>query len=318
MKLTADYHIHSNNSKFKRTRATIAEIARKANSLGLKEIAITDHGFKHFFAADKQKLLAAKKEILEINTSIGTNVLLGIEADIISSNGDLDVDAETLANIDILMIGYHKMIKTDFASYFGKQNNSYDAIEKATDAYINAIKKYDVDIVAHPGRGIKVDLYKLGRACAKFDVLIELNNRHCDYTAEEMGDLLRSGCHFVVSSDSYGAGLVGRVDNAMLLIEQYDIPSDRIINVDFGENYKSELDKEIDEDFKRYQDYIKSHKSINYGLSNETEMALSNIAKEKGYNLDVVEDKIDYKALLSDEQRRTVERAEAIIKKNKK
>lgn len=317
MKLTADYHIHSNNSKFKRTKSSITDIAKRANALGLDEIAVTDHGFKHFFAADKQKLLNAKKEVLEINTSIGTNVLLGVEADIISANGDLDVDNETLAVIDILLIGYHKMIKTDFASFFGKQDNSHEAIEKVTDAYINAIKKYNVDIVAHPGQGIKVDLYRLGKACAKYDVLMEINNRHCDYTDEEMGDLLRSGCQFVVSSDSYGTGLVGRVDNAMLLIEKYNIPSDRIINVDFGENYKSALDKEIDEDFERYQKYIKNRK-VGYNLSNETEDALSKIANEKGYELEVIEDKIDYKALLSDKERQTVERAEAIISKNKK
>ncbi len=320
MKLTADYHIHSNNSRFKISKSSIAEIARRANSLGLREVAITDHGYKHIFAADKQKLLAARDDIFDLNASLGTNVLLGVEADILSENGDLDVDDETLAAIDILIIGYHKMIKTDFASYFGKQKLSHEEIERATDAYVNAIKRYDVDIVAHPGKGLKVDLYRLGKTCAEYNVLIEINNRHCDYSEPEIRDLIRSGCQFVVSSDAYGAEQVGKVDNAMLLIEKYDIPSDRIVNVEYGDRYKSELDLEIEEDLKRYERLIKKQNaSAGFDeLSDETEYKLRAIAKEKGLQLEEVnDDKIDYKELLSEEERAIVERAEEFLRKNK-
>ena len=321
MKLLADYHIHSNNCKFKIVKSSIEDIARKANSMGLKEIAITDHGYKHFFASNKQKLLASRKIIKELNSTLDTNVLLGIEADVLSEDGTLDIDNETLANIDVLIIGYHKMIKTDFASYFGRQKNTKEAISSATDAFVNAIKRYDVDIVAHPGAGIKLDLYRLGKTCAEYDVLVEINNRHADFSDDEMKDLIRSGCQFVVSSDSYGVNSVGKVDNALELIKKYEIPSDRVVNVEFFESDKTQLDKEIDSDLERYQKLMdkKTDKSRASELSDETELMLREIAREKGLDDEDNEGILkDYKQLLSDEERLIVERAEEYLKRHKK
>ena len=319
MKLTGDYHIHSRNCRFRISKSTIEEIARAANAQGLEEIAITDHGYSHFFAADKKTLLASRDKINEINMSLGTNVLLGVEADILSEDGTLDVDDETLAAIDLLIIGYHKMIKTDFASYFGKQENTHEAVMAATDAYVNAIKRYNVDIVAHPGAGFKGDLFRLGKVCADYDVLVELNNRHVDFSDEEMSDLLRSGCHFVVSSDAYGAKAVGKVDNVFKLIQKYDIPQDRIINVEFEHGFKSQIDYEIEQDRVRLAEHLKNKKKSQFEdtLSPEISAKLREIAKEKGLDLESDFDaaSIDYKALLSDEERAVVERAEEYLKK---
>lgn len=317
MRLIADYHIHSNNCKFRVAKSSIEEIARKANSLGLKSIAITDHGFKHKLAANKKKLFEAREIINKINMSSGTEVLLGIEADILSEDGLIDIDEQTLEIIDVLIIGYHKFIKTDFASYFGRQKGGHEAISLATDAYINAILKYDVDIVAHPGHGVKIDLFRLGKVCAEYDVLMELNNRHCDYSEEDMADLLRSGCSFVVSSDAYAENNIGEVDNVFNLIEKYNIPTERIVNVDFDSSSQSEIEKLIEEDYERYRKVMASKKKKYGDLSDETERRLNEIAKAKGiYQED--ENEIDIKEFLSDEDRIMVERAEAYIKKHKK
>ena len=124
MKLVGDYHIHSNNSRFKLSKSSVEDIIKRANMVGLYEIAITDHGYNHFYAANKQKLLQSREIIKELSDSLNIRVMLWIEADIISKDGTLDVDQETLDNIDLLTIGYHKMIKTDFASYFGRQKNT--------------------------------------------------------------------------------------------------------------------------------------------------------------------------------------------------
>ena len=318
MKLIADYHIHSNNSKFGLSKASIEEIARKANSVGLKEIAITDHGFKHFFATSKDKLIKARELIDELNESMGIKILLGIEADVISAAGDIDVDDETLQMIDMLLIGYHKMIKTDFATFFGGQRKNIGAIEKATDAFINAISRYNVDIVAHPGNGLKLNLYRLGKFCAENSVFIELNNRHHNYTKQEINDLIRSGCEFVVSSDAKNEFSVGNVDRVIDFVLKNNIPTERIINYDFGNGKRLEIDKEIEEDMKKYNELFQNNKNERKAeLSDETEKRLNDIAREKGLIEDNQEE-VDYKLFLTPEERRIVERAEEFLKNHKK
>lgn len=319
MKLIADYHIHSNNSRIKKTKSSIEEIARAANVLDLKQIAITDHGFKHFYASNKQKFMQNRKIVNDLNEVISTEVLLGIEADIISHDGTIDVDQETLDMVDILIIGYHKMIKTDFTSFFGGQKKTHEAISLATDAYVNAIKRYNPDIVAHPGEGLKIDLYRLGKVCAEYDVLVEINNRHCDYSENEMRDLIRSGCSFVVSSDSYGAASVGKVDKAFALIEKYNIPSDRIVNVAFADSELSEIESEIEKDYERYLKLTKKQKNIyDEVLSDETEERLKVIAEEKGLKIKSQDEEFNHLDILSDEDRRFIEEVQQYLDRHKK
>ena len=87
MKLLADLHTHSKNSRFGHGKNTIEEMAISANEIGLVEIGITDHGYSHVFKTNKQKLKQARKIIDEINSWSKTKVLLGIEADIIKDIG---------------------------------------------------------------------------------------------------------------------------------------------------------------------------------------------------------------------------------------
>lgn len=264
-----------------------------ANELGLKEIGVTDHGFAHIFGTNKEKLIAARELIDEINTWSKTKVLLGVEADIISEDGTIDIDADALSLIDILLVGYHKVIRTDFAGFLGGQKGE-DAEERATNAYINAIEKYPVTILVHPGSILKVDMYKIGCACRDKGVMVEINNRHLTWTEEDVMNLLASECMFVVSSDAHSREKVGEVDKAFELIKKYDIPSELVANVEFEENERSERDKESDMYYGIYkqkqeeklQKQKELEKSKDYEFSNkiskEMEDALAKIAQEKG------------------------------------
>ena len=53
MKLLADLHTHSKYSRFGHGKNSIEEMAIAANEMGLVEIGITDHGYKHFFRTTK-------------------------------------------------------------------------------------------------------------------------------------------------------------------------------------------------------------------------------------------------------------------------
>lgn len=294
MKLLADLHTHSKYSKFFHGKNTIEQMAITANELGLVEIAITDHSFKHFFGTNIVNLLKAREEIDEINKWSKTKVLLGIEADIISEDGTIDIDEDVASLIDILIIGYHRMIKTDFAGFFGNQKKDKASINKATRAYINAIEKYPVTIVSHLDSVLKTDLYKIGKACADKGVMVEINNRHCNWTEDQVNDLIASGCMFVISSDAHRREDIGVVTNAMKIVKKYNIPRELIANIELEESEKSEDDKEIDGYYGIYQAKQKAKEEreerleeirktqFTNNLSDEMERKLRQIAKEKG------------------------------------
>lgn len=304
MRLIADFHTHSKYSRFNHGKNKIEEMVIAANEMGLKEVAITDHGFKHFFRTNKFNLYKAREIIDEINEWSKTKVLLGIEADIISADGTLDVDSETLSVLDILLVGYHKMIKTDFAGFFGGQKKTQEAVDIATQAYINAIERYPITIITHLNSVIKTDLYQIGKACARKGVMVEINNRHMTWTDDDINDLLASECMFVVSSDAHRREDVGKVDNALDVIKKYDIPSELIANVDFDYAEKTDRDKEASFYFELYQqrkkqraDYEELSKKNNKKrftnkLSDEMEVALRKIANEKGLKYETPQDDI--------------------------
>lgn len=302
MKLLADLHTHSKGSRFFHGKNTIEEMAREANSIGLKEIAITDHGFKHLCHTSKAYLKNARKVIDEINEWSQTKVLLGVEANIISEDGTIDVDIETLSLLDILVVGYHKMIKTDFAGFFGGVSKTEEARQKCTNAYLNAIKKYPITIISHPDSVLDTDLFEIGKACAEKGVMVELNNRHLTLNEDKIYELLASGCMFVVSSDAHSREEVGRVDKCFEFIKKYNIPSELIANVEFSYDEKSEEDKAFtpylmiyqqlkknrEEKIKKLEEKKRNHFTNN--LSDEMESALKNIAKEKGLKYSPLEE----------------------------
>ena len=296
MKLLADYHVHSKNCKFFHAKNSIEEMAYAANAMGLQEIAITDHGFRHLCGTNKQKLKKAREVIDEINTWSTTKVLLGIEADIIAEDGTIDVDNETLTMIDILVVGYHKLIKTDFASYFGKTDGSKEAKDRCTRAFVNAINRYPVNIISHLDSVLTTDLYEVGKACRERGTMVEINNRHTKWNQDQVDELIASGCIFVVNSDAHCREDIGVVDKAFDIIKKYNIPSECVANVEFEYEEKSENDKQTEVAFSLYrkkqeelakeQEEKQEKKRYEYteSLSPEMEKALAEIAKEQGLN----------------------------------
>ena len=107
------------------------------------------------------------------------------------------------------------------------------------------------------------------------------------------------------------------MDKAFNLIEKYNIPTERIVNVDFDFGSQSEIEKLIEEDYARYRKVMAPKKKNQGDLSDETERRLKEIAKAKGIYQEE-DDEIDIKEFLSDEERNLVERAEAYIKRHKK
>ena len=131
-----------------------------------------------------------------------------------------------------------------------------EAKEKATNAFVNAIKKYPISIVTHLDSVLSTDLFKIGKACADKGVLVEINNRHTDWNAEQMQALLSSGCSFILSSDAHCRDDIGNVDKALRIVEKYNIPTERIANIEFSYEEMTEEHRELNllyEEFKAKQ-----------------------------------------------------------------
>ncbi|ADL11865.1 PHP domain-containing protein [Acetohalobium arabaticum] len=246
MYLTADYHTHTN---YGHGAGRIKDNIRQAIQFDLDELAITEHGpashsLTRLGVKDSLQLLEIKEEIAEYNRYFdGLNLLAGVEANVINLEGRLDVPEVILNELDIVLAGLHLWIKPDswqagrriiFDNTIGyrlgliprgkvRQNN--------TQALVNAVKRYDIDIITHPGYQLDINTYRLATVCRREDTCLEINNSHQQLSADFIDTAASTGVEFAVNSDAHTAGGVGRVDSALELINEAELDLDQVINV---------------------------------------------------------------------------------------
>lgn len=240
MKLFADYHTHT---VYSHGKGTIYENVMEAKRKGLKEIAITDHGPRHFgFGVKLYKIEKIRREIDEINASEkDVKVLMGIEANIISEEGDIDLPVEYLKYIDILLVGFHYgVIPKSFKSawrlfglnYLGKiirfLRNRVREIN--TLALIRAIERYPVKIITHPGAKVPIDTKLLAKKAAEKGVALEINASHGFMTVEYVKIAKREGALFSIGSDAHRPEDVGSFERAIRIAEEAGLTASDVIN----------------------------------------------------------------------------------------
>lgn len=245
MKLKADYHIHSTYSKNRHGKSSIEEIAGKAYELGLEEIAITDHGPAHYMFGIKRKLISEAKNIVVETRKKYPNlkILYGVEANILDYNGTTDIDSEIMKHCDIILCGFHLAALFSSASDFwnfivknqiAKNNRKLygEMVEKNTDAVINAMNKYKIDILTHPGDKIPLNIDRIAQTAEKTNTLLEINNSHGHLNKDELITASKYNVQFVINSDSHIKDNVGRCENALRAADDSGIELNRIINLE--------------------------------------------------------------------------------------
>ena len=231
-----DYHTHTNYSDGK---GSVLKNAALAKESGLKEIAVTDHGF-HLFRKGLGKYLRLKAECEEASRLTGIKVIAGAEADILSVEGDLDMTERELADVDYLIAGFHKFAPpkslSDFfkmyvVTYFnGLIPTGKKSLQRNTNAVIAAITRYPVKVLAHLNHSLKVDVALVAAACAERGVLIEINAKHVKDLDGQWGALRDSGARFIVNSDAHRPKEVGALQAAFDRAVKEGISPDRIVN----------------------------------------------------------------------------------------
>lgn len=240
IKLFADYHTHT---VYSHGKGNIMDNVMAARRKGLTEIAITDHGIRHFAYGVKIKDIAKMRdEIDRINENAeGIKVLMGMECNIISTHGDIDMDDGIRKYLDILLVGFHMMVlpKTvrDAVNIYGRNYLSkvfridVEGIKEAnTESMIKAIRKHKIDIITHPGTRIPLDITLIAREAAKAGTALEINSHSSFMRADHVIAAAGEGVQFVINSDAHTSEDVGNLQNGLDIAMEAGLNCDRIIN----------------------------------------------------------------------------------------
>lgn len=242
MILTADYHTHTPYSHGKNT---VLENARAAKAANLKEIGITDHGFNHLlFGLKRKKISELQKEIEEAKKLTGVNVLMGIESNLISLDGETDMKESDLQYFDIYLCGIHEVLKyknfsdmykillKNYTAYkFGKKP-SQKVVDDTTAAYVNAIKNNPIDVLTHINYKCYCNLEEVAKCCADYGTYIEINTKKRHVSADELNLMAKTGVRFIIDSDAHSADRVGDMKIAKEILAQSSVSLEQIDNID--------------------------------------------------------------------------------------
>jgi putative hydrolase len=241
MRIYADYHTHT---KYSHGKGTIRENVEAAVEKGLEEVAISDHGPNSAFWGIKslQTLDQIIEEIAKVQADFPQiKILAGVEANIISTRGDLDVPLKDLRKLDIKMAGVHLQIipaslrdgysitAKNLLAQFTKRTSPRTRTEN-TKTVIEAIYRNPLDVITHPGFRVNIDTVELAKACAKMGTAMEINTSHDTVTVEYLKIGKREGAKFMMGSDAHTPDRVGDFAKGIALAKKAGLTENDIIN----------------------------------------------------------------------------------------
>lgn len=209
--IRGDLHMHTTWSD---GAATLRRMVEAAAGRGYHYVAITDHSPATRIVAglDAAALRAQAAEIAAVQEELaGIRILRGCEVDILP-DGSLDLDDETLGELDLVLASVH---------------SSFDMTEaRMTARIIKAMENPLVHVLGHPtGRKLgrrppyALDQGEVVRAAAALGVAIEVNGspRRLDLDCRGLRLCGRLGVKVVISSDAHS---VARLDSIRYGVDQ--------------------------------------------------------------------------------------------------
>ena len=220
-----DLHTHTCASGHG-TNDRITDLAKEAAKRNMSVLGVSDHGPASMGSAGlsyfRSLFLCEKKRF-------GITIRYGAEANILDTDGNLDIPDDILQTLDYCIVSMHRPIYT-----------SGSAAEN-TRAYIRAMRHPNVKIIGHcDDSRFPVDYPELVKAALSFGVMPEVNNvsllpdsyrKDCRTNTIRMLQACESlSCPIILSSDSHGRAHIGDVRAARKLIEEVRFPSPLIKN----------------------------------------------------------------------------------------
>ncbi len=217
----ADLHTHTLASPH--AYSTLTENATAAAALGMVAVACTDHGPKvgdgmHPWHFGNLKILPDR--------IAGLRHLRGAEVNVCDFKGTLDLPSHTLGALEIVIASMHD------------GTMPYGTPEQISEAWIAVAQDPLVDIIGHCGSPqYAFDYEAVIPVFGKYGKVVEINEgtfrvrRKSLETCARIAALCKQHeVRVVVSSDSHYHEQVGRLDNAVALLEEAEFPKELIIN----------------------------------------------------------------------------------------
>ena len=263
--LRGDLHMHTTESD---GAASIRQMADAAIERGLEYIAITDHS-KHLAMTngmDDKRALAHAARIREESNRLAEEfaekrgpqwaryharakagepvnpeptvpfrILAGVEVDILL-DGALDLEDETLAQLDIVIASVH--------SGFNQTS------EEVTARVLRACENPYVQILGHPtGRKVlkrepyKVDLAQLLAAAAHLGIAVEHNAApaRSDLSDLHLRQAKEAGCKIIVNTDAHDTSELDQIDHGIVQLRRAWLTPSDLINTSPVETFLASL-----------------------------------------------------------------------------
>jgi len=194
--IKGDLHTHSDWSD---GLSTIEEMARAAEKLGYKYIALTDHS-KSLHVANgmsEKRILQYIKEIDRVQKKVDIRILKGSEVDILP-DGSLDYSDKILEQLDVVIGAIHSHFKSS-----------------PSDMSVRILKAFEnphMNILAHPtGRIIfrrepyKFDFDAICKSAKEKGIALEINSNplRLDLNDIMIKQAVDSGCKLAINTDSH-------------------------------------------------------------------------------------------------------------------
>lgn len=222
MEIVLDTHIHT--IACNHAYSTIKEIVDEAKKKGLELLCITEHGPK--MPGGPHKYFFANIRVIPPEIE-GVKVLKGIESNILSVDGDIDLPSEYEDRMEIVLAGLHSMC----LSPGSKKEN--------TRAVINTMKKEIVDIIVHLGNPVyELDYDEIIKAAIDTKTFIEINNSSFVHTRKGSHPnclkiakkCMKLNVPVTLGSDAHYASDIGEYTEALKMLKSIDFPQELITN----------------------------------------------------------------------------------------
>ena len=185
---------------------SIEEMAAEAQRLGLEYMAITDHtrGLAMTGGSDEKKLRQQMKAIDKLNKQLkGFTVLKGAEVNI-NKDGTLDIDDETLAQLDVVGVAVHSHFNLPRA--------------EQTRRVIHAMENPHADIFFHPTarvlqkrEPIDIDIDAVIAAAKRTGTVLEIDAypERLDLKDEHVRKAIDAGVKLAIDTDAHSVNHLG-------------------------------------------------------------------------------------------------------------